>query len=59
MEIYGRFVLREKAEIRVNARKHVFITMDIKAGPSIMEFVFKVTKGMLLFDDDILSFRDH
>lgn len=58
MEIYGRFVLRENAEIKVNARKHVFITLDIKTRPSIMEFVFKVTKGMLLFNDDILSFLD-
>lgn len=58
MEIYGRFVLREKAEIKVNARKYVFITLDIKTRAPIMEFVFKVTKGMLLFDDDILSFLD-
>lgn len=47
MEIYVRFILRKKAEIKVNARKHVFITMDIKTRPSIMEFVIKVTKGML------------
>lgn len=56
MEIYGRFLLREKAEIKVNASKYVFITMDIKTRPSIMESVFKVTKGKLFFDDDILSF---